>query len=147
MRLLQSLCKTPRSTWQINPSSATPIEKDNGHGGSQMNIYELEKQATPGPYIAVAHEVMAELNGKCRTLAFCYDDDPSGTTLDTEADTTAKLLTHCRNHFMRALKELKMCLLASFCPFCGRDNSLGKNGCTRTDCPGVKLVKELEEVK
>ena len=70
-------------------------------------IYELEKQATPGPYTAIDHCVMAGSPKKYRTLAFCYDDDPPGTELDTHAETTALLLVHCRNNFMPLLAYFK----------------------------------------
>ena len=54
---------------------------------------------------------------------------------------------NCRHKYMEALSALKTNLLCSFCPFCGRDNSMSKAGCTSDDCTGVKLIKELEEVE
>jgi len=68
-----------------------------------MNIYELEKQATPGP-LSVTHRNWGEVSDLHRidcvavASAFCPDKN--------KAD--AQLLAHCRNNFMRALEALKL---------------------------------------
>lgn len=60
-----------------------------------MTIYDLEKQATPGPL-----EVVCCTGGdgvRLREGLLCFDRDSPD----------AKLLIHCRNHFMEALEALK----------------------------------------
>ena len=94
-----------------------------------MNIYELEKRATPGP---------------CR-VEHTYDDGVSGSAIiigqkcwqrfntPHELDLDARLIAHCRNNCLRALWALKV------------EHEYECTG--EPDCGGCRLIKELEEVK
>jgi hypothetical protein len=97
----------------------------------KMNIYELEKQATPGPYESG--------NGWL---------GPSGTPMRTGSPHfvngshafphDAKLLAHCRNNFMKALKGLHD--LADTIQYQTSFENAAYKEC-------IALIKELEEVK
>ena len=96
-----------------------------------MNIYELEKQATPGPlavtndccgYAALAMTEMGE-----SVFGGCGD----------KGDANVRFAAHCRNNFMRALEFIKDHGPCNGCS--GRDDHM----CGRDEC----LIAELEEVK
>jgi hypothetical protein len=72
-----------------------------------MTIYELEKKATPAPFIAESPE---HDRANCRifdeqdvTVGLLYQQPLD----DWTAEANAQLLTHCRNHFMEALALAK----------------------------------------
>ena len=71
-----------------------------------MNVYELEKQATPEPWPLMENAADSDMaafvitDGMVRLMA-----DPRH---PSEARANAKLLAHCRNNFMRALEALKV---------------------------------------
>lgn len=65
-----------------------------------MNIYELEKQATPGPLMHRGEGTLAFDDGHCRIIYH------RASTKKQDA-ATAALLAHCRNNFMRALEALQ----------------------------------------
>ena len=81
-------------------------------------IYELEKQATPGPWIPIHGKGTCFHGGNedsvqsmtlagdgeeiWETVAELWPTAPKGT-----ATCDAKLIAHCRNHFMEALEALK----------------------------------------
>ena len=64
-------------------------------------IYELEKQATPGP-LEVSHDVdfWIHLLGPGGKLAATIPDN------DSDMQANAAMLKHCRNHFLEALQAL-----------------------------------------
>ena len=64
-----------------------------------MNIYELEKQATPGPWRKSRGEFPTIVTGK-HCIGHFYGTNES-VCIDT------RLAAHCRNNFMRALEALK----------------------------------------
>ena len=108
-----------------------------------MNIYELEKKATPGPCKVGKYEPDPHLQvltrgwmqgGRC-IVDFINPDD-------------AVLFAHCRNHFMEALEALKE--LANrpdcegpLCHYCDTGLPHPKIGGEET----LKLIAELEDVK
>ena len=59
-----------------------------------MNIYKLEKKATPGPVSVTENDVYFKVFHQEPAYCRCANAD-------------AKLLAHCRNHFMEALEALK----------------------------------------
>ena len=65
-------------------------------------VYELEKQATPGP-----HDVVKTpgWHGECQ--AAYIRDARHHTVARVQTVAEAQHLTHCRNHFMEALEALK----------------------------------------
>lgn len=66
-----------------------------------MNIYELEKQTTPGPLAAKGGCVGCRGLGGERTVAV------TARSRATEVeDANERLIVHCRNNFMRALQLL-----------------------------------------
>ena len=83
-----------------------------------MNIYELEKKATPGPYFYAKYLPGIQTTGVMEDTGL---DDDSGNPIRaplTVVNTTGAcggdnpcedmaLLAHCRNHFMKALEALK----------------------------------------
>ena len=112
-----------------------------------MNIYELEKQATPGPYYydtglpgigtvgAFIDTGVIDDNGNpikrpvtvvC-TLGACGGDNPAE---------DLRYLAHCRNHFMEALEALKKA-----------NRTLAAQHCDGTVGPYDALLDELEEVE
>ena len=62
-----------------------------------MNIYELEERATPGPF-----EVAEQRDG---IVIRC----PEGVVGECVTEDESQLFAHCRNNFMKALRELKWC--------------------------------------
>ena len=82
-----------------------------------MNIYELEKQATPGPLVVkgIADRRMSTdatlvaftpKHNNPRYVARVYGEGVMS-NLCAERDANAKLLAHCRNNFVRAVEALK----------------------------------------
>lgn len=89
-----------------------------------MNIYDLEKQVTPTPWV-VSKEGDAYLLGD----VFVAGNISVGSCLE---HANARLVVHFRNHFMEALECLK------------------EQHRSHTDpelCPVCKLIAKLEEVK
>ena len=83
-------------------SKGGQIFREAGKRGGSMNLYELEKKATPGPCKVGKYEPDPELQvltrgwmqgGRC-IVDFINPDD-------------AAMFAHCRNHFMEALEMLK----------------------------------------
>jgi len=110
-----------------------------------MNIYELEKKATPGPFTA-SDASFAGVKQDCVT------PDGHRCALFREFGNAnvanALLWGHCRNHFMRALEALKE--LANrpdcegpLCHYCDTGLPHPKIGGEET----LKLIAELEDVK
>ena len=105
-----------------------------------MNIYELEKQATPGRltvdhdagwWLYLDQEDSANPRGQ-RVIATFHDNRDEQVAL-------VMLLAHCRNNFLKALAELRR--LA--------DNQAGFSEEQLIDHARVdlSLITELEEVK
>lgn len=94
-----------------------------------MNIYDLEKQATPGPLEIVRFTDRLD-DVRLREGILCFD----------RGSPDAKLLIHCRNHFMEALAALK--------EEHENHNDHHDAGCGGTRlCPVCKLLVKLEEAK
>ena len=115
------------------------------------SIYEVNKLATSGPWKAADCGSVETDYGYHSHRVFSLTDAAVAPVnaygeFATESRANAQIVAHYHNTYMKALAALKTNLLCSFCPFCGRDNSMSKKGCTSDDCPGVKLIKELEEV-
>ena len=74
-----------------------------------MNIYELEKKATPGPLMwsragSFGRVSRWDIQRDTQTVACVY----SITGLESDPrKADAQLLAHCRNNFMKALEALK----------------------------------------
>lgn len=109
-----------------------------------MNIYELEKKATPGPFVRAdcsAHNLPMD----------AIAPDGARVAMFREHGTSnyhnAALWVHCRNNFMKALEALKEDRPAArFADFTCREHA--------HDCPCCEwrkkrdaLISELEEVK
>ena len=103
-----------------------------------MNIYELEKQATPGPWSRCPHTVDG-------VLGYPTGDHMGSRTVSigsccnipiSQRSENAALITHCRNNFMKALEALK--------EERGYHKEHGRIG--RADQLS-ELIAELEEVK
>jgi len=74
-----------------------------------VNIYELEKQATPGPWSRCPHTIDG-------VLGYPTGDPMGSRTVSigsccnipiTQRSENAALIAHCRNNFMKALEALK----------------------------------------
>ena len=82
-----------------------------------MNVYELEKQATPGPmhvyelkYAENSKPHDAQIRDKNHDIIMvpAKYGEHSGAPLNRDCKiANAKLFTHCRNNFMKALETLK----------------------------------------
>lgn len=84
-----------------------------------MNIYELEKAATPGPLLAIHGKGTCLHEGNLDSLQWKAGMDGDEevwetvaelwpTTRRSQAKADAKLLAHCRNNFLKALGALKL---------------------------------------
>lgn len=109
-----------------------------------MNIYDLEKQASPGPWFVQRRNTRSYGN-----LPEVMSTPTQGITgvLLHNGDVNAALIVHCRNNFVKALKFV-------------RDNKPDCHTCSDIEncdkwfdgeCSDMKkwakLVKELEQVK
>ena len=81
-----------------------------------MNIYEIEKRATPGPWMAsegwnigerLDHDVVTTCEEGGGEVVAEVLKDPCSHQLASMIN--AKLIAHCRNNFLRALEALKNC--------------------------------------
>ena len=82
-----------------------------------MNVYELEKKATPGPWVVQGGQdkrTSVDVTLTARTPVYrnpryvgrIYGQ--GALTNDcSERDSNAALIAHCRNHFIEALEALK----------------------------------------
>lgn len=109
-----------------------------------MTIYELEKQATPGPWYKHEH------------VPFLYVGENIPKTQTSRSwvasffmwgagrrnQENARLSAHCRNNFMRALEALKVEHGALEMV---KQNALSTPTCP-SGCPVCELIAELEEV-
>jgi len=99
-----------------------------------MTIYELKKQATPGPLVAIEDMVYC-LTPDDPTRGHC----PLAQILPVWAQGTpnasAAMLAHCRNHFMEALAALK------------EEHYSFMANHPRERCKMCKLIAKLEEVE
>jgi len=126
-----------------------------------MTIYELEKQATPGPLERHPCNIeprnaltVRSADNRCYTVALVYDQKD------------AIRLQHCANNFLRALEALKnqvrMCDECGKSPatrwyldtnpdqelyFCDNCKHYPTDGIAEENIALVKLIAELEEVK
>jgi len=92
-----------------------------------MNIYELEKRATPG-------EIAVEKIGTAPKVFFTLEDTLGYEIADIcgdKAEYDARLLAHCRNNYIKALEALKS----------------RNDDCDCGHCHWCVQIKELEEVK
>ena len=71
-----------------------------------ISIYELEKKATPGPFILADKEYYT---AEPHSLVAASDPDRKIAELYTENDADDILFAHCRNNFLRALEALRNC--------------------------------------
>ena len=123
-----------------------------------MNVYELEKQATQGPFgyrYDSAAQARADHPGTDGggSSGFIYAGESSwplgrdwiavmainrDPKKDKQREADAALLAHCRNNFMKALEALKE----------EHKSWHVYNPCcvTGSHCDRCKLIKELEEV-
>ena len=103
-----------------------------------MNIYELEKQATPGPLQSWTCESTDD-----STIGLTPANPPQEWCAYVEGyrhKEAAALLAHCRNNFMKALEALKKTY--------GLANLWEGDDTEREWAAEVEiLIKELEEVK
>lgn len=98
-----------------------------------MTVYDLEKQATPGP----VHTDDGYMYNKDGDMVAQAGPDGNGYDLD--------LLAHCRNHFMKALEALKLAE-KTLMSMCGPEVYQA----THRSWPIGQVreaIKELEEVK
>lgn len=76
-----------------------------GYGMEEdVNIYKLEKQATPGKWMVGASMGIHVNDGKPYIAQFLNK------RTDAEYQANARLAAHWRNNFMRLLEALKMCV-------------------------------------
>lgn len=101
-----------------------------------MKIYDLDKQATPGPLVVFDRPGIGltigwrEGDKEGPTCTMRWTDGLNQRVEDCKkAD--AALLAHCRNNFIRALEALKS----------------RNDDCDCGECHWCKLIAELEEVK
>lgn len=96
-----------------------------------MNIYELEKRATPGPWFGTQSSVLGRTAPEVtRETHICSTDE--NWLPHSEQDANGALIRHCRNNFMKALEALK--------------NEERICGDARHKGTLRKLIAELEEV-
>ena len=105
-----------------------------------MNIYELEKQATPGPWAKERHTLdgvdVPHLDGPMGSC--CVSVGGNCNVPITQRSENALLIAHCRNNFMTALEALKNEVAIRF----------HDEDAKFYDKESLKiLIKELEEVK
>jgi|GEM_PF-3884370 len=107
-----------------------------------MNIRELEKQATPGPWTVVnSTQVFLNAEGPRVHVADCIGQTQRGLHAGLMHAANARLLVHFRNNFMRALEALKKAQSILDSEFPSTDERHPKQwGLDR-------LIAELEEVK
>lgn len=98
-----------------------------------MNIHELEKLATPGPWIAVS--------GSRLPNWLMPDREMFGMPSSPETLANARLSAHCRNNFMKALEALKEARESIW----WLDDSMDEREIATDRLE--ELIKELEEVK
>lgn len=109
-----------------------------------MNIYELEGQATPGPWSQCPHTIDS-------VLGYPTGDHMGSRTVScgsccnipiTQRSENAALIVHCRNNFMRALETLKALAESQ------KHNQENIDCSTIMNCDAIdELIAELEEVK
>lgn len=105
-----------------------------------MNFFELEHEATPGPFEAIAASVLD--SESCVPVASF--ECPDITLQSMQAN--ARLFVHCRTHFKEALLALKNC--AYNMPHAERcDHRDGLSVCNCRLGQLEKLIAEMEEVK
>lgn len=97
-----------------------------------MNIYELEKEATPGPW-----KVAAGFTLETRQHRYIAQFDASESPHLAREDVI--LAAYCRNNFMRVLKALK----EEHEYHMEHDEHAEIHG-TAATCPTCKLIVELE---
>jgi len=117
----------PEKTYVLSPQQTTENNSSTGYSWRpEMNVYDLEKQATPALWCADAM-VMATTGTPTskRMLGSLISD-----TYDLPRSVAdAAYAAHCRNNFMKALEALN-------------------EQCDLTGCPKLRaLITELEEVK
>ena len=118
-----------------------------------MNIYELEKQATPGPLTNSGCTILAPTGwvsdrdpwvlGASETFHMASTDENHRGHDEQEAN--AKLFVHCRNNFMQALEALKRARRSMGCrcsnwDMCGHEHDCE---CAVAD----RIIAKLERVK
>ena len=102
-----------------------------------MTIYELEQQATPGPFACdkdTAGSPVLRSAGSSRIIVRMIEAPRKG---DVERDANGFLFAHCRNHFMKALEALKA----------EHQKVKEMDGCEGRECATCDTIAELEEVK
>lgn len=102
-----------------------------------MNIYELEKQSTPGPLRVAAQYTIWDADIETAEglhVAACTSSP--NRSVDSMLN-NAVLLVHCRNNFMRALEALKEI----------NDPDMPSHEWKHWLAALPKLIAELEEVK
>jgi len=113
-----------------------------------VNIYELEKQATPGRFEHRGEGTVAIAEGN---HVFILHSGANGNRFSDAY--LAELICHCRNNFMKALKALKGLTVVmpqkegGCCAYCGqavRDGFRHGVGCEFESAE--QLITELEEV-
>ena len=98
-------------------------------------IYELEKQATPGPFARADFE---DYPGDPHSVCRMAEPDRRIAELVTENEADDLLWVHCRNRFMEALEALKEK---------GHDEGCMATIGGRCECGFNKLIKKLETVE
>lgn len=112
-----------------------------------MNIYELEKMATPGPWrnsdIGIVSDAQELFEGAgplvvVRTIGHCQGDNP---------DADMCLVSHCRNNYVKAVTLLsKLVVIESIIR--GGSGDLSGNADFKAQIQEARdALAELEEVK
>ena len=74
-----------------------------------MTVYELDKQATPGPWSLIRYANEPHDDEFMGRISHNEDEVYRGpfSFSGLRNDANAQLLVHCRNHFLKALEALK----------------------------------------
>ena len=98
-----------------------------------MNIYELEKRATPGPLYVADDDawVLTSQHPDGGDIAHSYGNKED-----------VILLAHCRNHFLEALEALKEEHEACVC-----EDEIHGGVHQPSVCPTCKVIAKLETVE
>lgn len=109
-----------------------------------MNIYELEKLATPGPWFGTQSSVLGRTAPEVtRETHICSTDE--NWLPHSEQDANGALIRHCRNNFMKALEALKYMVRFAECNGMLNCHDEPQEYCEV--CRARKVIAELEEVK
>jgi hypothetical protein len=122
-----------------------------------MNVYDLEKKATPAPWVVLPGSNQKEIGTLGEGTVLVSKHHPPWEDCEPRCIANSALAAHCRNNFMKALEALKHqvdprwtthgdeCASRGPAPYDARRAS--DEGCDCWVKSQRELIEELEEVK